>query len=80
MNETVYSFEDITDLTRILSKLKKKYPDSSVISLNKMQINKQVAVGFIDTTVPLNTEEQILTVFEIDKNKIENYKPVIVIG
>lgn len=46
MNHIEY-FKDVSELTRIISRLKKKYPNAPVISLNLQRTLNAIAVGYV---------------------------------
>lgn len=82
MNQ-VESYKDLTDLVRILSKYKKKLPNAKVISLSKNRINKEVAVGYIETkylNLTYIEEDKVLTPKEFLELNSPGYSEVIILG
>ena len=79
-DKTLHTFNDISDLVRIVSRLKKSYPEIPIISVNENNILTKLALGYINKNLEINNEN-ILTIKEYEslENK-ENYKLVMVLG
>lgn len=79
-DKTLHTFNDISDLVRIVSRLKKSYPEIPIISVNENNILTKLALGYINKNLEINNEN-ILTIKEYEslENK-ENYIIVMVLG
>ena len=79
-DKTFHTFNDISDLVRIVSRLKKSYPDIPVISVSENSILTKLALGYVNKDLEINSEN-ILTIkqYETLENK-ENYITVLVLG
>lgn len=79
-DKTLHTFNDISDLVRIVSRLKKSYPEIPIISVNENNILTKLALGYINKNLEINSGN-ILTIKEYEslENK-ENYIIVMVLG
>lgn len=78
--QTLHTFNTLSDLVRVVSKLKKAYPDIPVISINQYHNLNKLTLGYINGSVEIK-DENILTIKEYEnlENK-ENYTLVMVLG
>ena len=79
-DKTFHTFNSVSDLVRVISRIKKTYPDIPVISLNNNQYLTKLALGYLNKDLEIN-DENIITIKEYEslENK-ENYNLIIVLG
>ena len=53
-DKTFHTFNDISDLVRIVSRLKKSYPDIPVISVSENSILTKLALGYVNKDLEIN--------------------------
>ena len=79
-DKTFHTFNSISDLVRVISRIKKTHPDIPVISLNNNQYLTKLALGYLNKDLEIN-DENIITIKEYEslENK-ENYNLIMVLG
>ena len=79
-DKTFHTFNSVSDLVRVISRIKKTYPDIPVISLNNNQYLTKLALGYLNKDLEIN-DENIITIKEYEslENK-ENYNLIMVLG
>lgn len=79
-DKTFHTFNSVSDLVRVISRIKKTHPDIPVISLNNNQYLTKLALGYLNKDLEIN-DENIITIKEYEslENK-ENYNLIMVLG
>lgn len=79
-DKTFHTFNSVSDLVRVISRIKKTYPDIPVISLNNNQYLTKLALGYLNKDLEIN-DKNIITIKEYEslENK-ENYNLIMVLG
>lgn len=76
----IFTFNNLTDLVRTISRLKKVYPDIQIISTTNNKYLNKLALGFIHKDLEINNDNLLTTQeYEQIKDK-ENYLTVLVLG
>lgn len=79
-DKTFHTFNSVSDLVRVISRIKKTYPDIPVISLNNNQYLTKLALGYLNKDLEINDKNIITTKeYESLENK-ENYNLIMVLG
>lgn len=80
VDKTFHTFNSVSDLVRVISRIKKTHPDIPVISLNNNQYLTKLALGYLNKDLEIN-DENIITIKEYEslENK-ENYNLIMVLG
>ena len=80
IEQTIHTFNTLSDLVRVVSKLKKAYPDIPVICMSQYTNLNKLTLGYTNDSLEIK-DENILTIKEYERleNK-ENYITVLVLG